>query len=87
MEPAPKEAPSAAWLRLVAGKVSGPRIPGKCVCVEKVLEDGKSFNPWAYGHFHWCPIFASVCDDCSMSSGTHTRDCPFWEKYPNITPF
>lgn len=62
-------------------------VPGKCTCDERVLEDGTTINSWALGHAYWCSMFMTECDDCGMSSGTHTLDCPFWKQHPEITPF
>lgn len=61
--------------------------PGKCACDREQLETGERFNPWTHGHFTWCAMFQAKCPDCGMSSGTHTLDCAFWDKHPNLTPF
>lgn len=62
-------------------------MPGKCTCGDRLLENGEKINPWTYGHAYWCSMFIPKCDDCGMSSGTHTHECSFWKLHPNITPF
>lgn len=62
-------------------------VPGKCTCDDRVLETGEKINPWVYGHAYWCSMFRPHCEDCQMSSGTHTPECSFWTLHPTITPF
>lgn len=62
-------------------------IPGKCTCDGQKLENGERLNPWVYGHATWCSMFIAKCDDCGMSSGTHTMECSFWTLHPTLSPF
>lgn len=62
-------------------------IPGKCTCKDRRLEDGSKLNPWTFGHAYWCSMFLVSCPDCGQQSGTHTRECVFWEEHPDLSPF